>query len=82
MVKEYKKEGIEPLPDIGRCGECGWEGKLDKCEIGVDEEWESGRREEFYYCPICEDGGCIDNYEMSAERVEEWYKWNLLKLRK
>ena len=64
----------EPLPDIAICSQCGWRGSVKDCGEAEDGDWETG-----YYkidaCPICEDGGCIDDYDMTAEREKEWNEW-------
>ena len=64
----------EPQPDLACCSECGWEGPREDCLIDQEGDWETG-----YYdvdlCPRCEDGGCIDDYNMTEERKEEWYEW-------
>jgi len=66
----------EPKPDIAICSQCGWRGPISECGIDPygDGDWESG-----YYpshlCPKCEDGGCIDDYDMSEERLKEWEEW-------
>jgi len=65
---------LEPKPDIAICSECGWCGPAEECEEGIDGDWESG-----YYkvdlCPKCEDGGCVDDYDMSPKRLKEWEEW-------
>ena len=65
----------EPIPDIAICSECGWRGPVSKCLKDQDGDWESG-----YYiidlCPICADGGCIDDYDMTPERLKEWNEWS------
>ena len=64
----------EPAPDIAICSECGWRGPVSECETGSDGDWETG-----YYtidlCPRCEDGGCVDDYDMTPERGKEWEEW-------
>ena len=64
----------EPEFDIAICSQCGWRGPVSECETGEEGDWESG-----YYkidlCPRCEDGGCIDNYDMSPVREKEWEAW-------
>ena len=65
---------IEPLPDIAKCSNCGWSGPVNECIEGEDGDWENG-----YYsiheCPKCDDGGCIDDYEMSIDQAKKWNKW-------
>ena len=60
-----------PKPNIAICSQCGWKGSVTKCEIGEEGDWETG-----YYkidlCPICEDGGCIDDYDVSITRTIIW----------
>lgn len=59
--------GLEP--DVAICSACGWRGPARECEKGQDGDWETG-----YFqvdlCPLCEDGGCIDDYEYSREREQ------------
>jgi hypothetical protein len=47
--------------------------KVSECETEEDGDWESG-----YYlihlCPVCEDGGCIDDYFPSEESLAQWRK--------
>jgi hypothetical protein len=63
-----------PKPDMARCSECGWSGKVSECTQEEDGDWESG-----YYlvdlCPNCEDGGMIEDYDMSPERMIDFKKW-------
>jgi len=74
--KEAFDPDREPLPDIAICSECGWRGHVSECQIAPhgDGDWETGYHP-VHLCPICEDGGCIDNYDMSDERAKEWEKW-------
>ena len=64
----------EPKPNIAICSECGWQGPTSECIKDQEGDWESG-----YYlidlCPVCEDGGCIDDYDMTPERTKEWGEW-------
>ena len=66
----------EPKPDIAICSKCGWRGPVSECDVDPygDGDWESGYVP-VDLCPVCEDGGCIDDYDMSDERFEEWRKW-------
>ncbi len=52
-----------PLPDCCSCGECGWSGKISKCNSYADsEDWEGSETYIVHECPKCEDGGMIGNY--------------------
>ena len=48
-------------PDMCTCATCGWKGLVSDCDTEQDGDWETG-----YYdsslCPVCDDGGCIDDY--------------------
>ena len=74
-LAELIKNKPEPESDIAICSECGWEGPVSECQTDQEGDWESG-----YYtihlCPKCEDGGCIDDYDMTPECLKEWEKWN------
>ena len=73
-LREALQEDFVPKPDIAICSACGWKGPVSKCLKETEGDWEYG-----YYpidlCPVCEDGGCIDDYEMTLERATEWNKW-------
>jgi len=74
LALEYN-EDEEPRPDIAICSQCGWRGPTSECENGEEGDYENG----YYFidlCPRCEDGGCIDDYDMSSKRSEEWLKWH------
>ena len=54
----------EELPpcDMCRCSNCGWFGSCDECETEQEQDgWESPPYG-LHLCPVCEDGGCIDDY--------------------
>lgn len=70
----------EPLPDIAICSACGWRGKITECETEQDGTWEEGYYD-IHLCPKCEDGGRIDDYDMTADRCLEWLKWSKRKAR-
>lgn len=73
-LKEELIEDAQPRPDIAICSQCGWRGSVSECLVGEEGDWESG----YYpidFCPICEDGGCVDDYDMTPERAQEWEKW-------
>jgi hypothetical protein len=72
--EELKSAGDpDPKLDCGECSVCGWSGKLSECETAQE-----GNCEEGYvtaaYCPVCEDGGCIENFYPSGESLAEWEK--------
>jgi len=75
-LKEEFDPDKEPLPDIAICSECRWRGPVSECGIDPygDGDWESGYRPT-HLCPKCEDGGCIDDYDMSDEVNEAWNLW-------
>ena len=68
------KLDCEPTPDISICANCGWKGNVSECELDQDGDWETG-----YYiihlCPVCEDGGCVDDYTMSEKQEILWNDW-------
>ena len=70
---DFIKPSNEPDPvlDCGTCSECGWTGKLSDCIKEEEGNYDTG----YYwavYCPVCEDGGCIENFYPSAESLAEW----------
>jgi hypothetical protein len=65
-----------PPADIAICSICGWRGPTSECEIDQEGDWESGYYS-IHLCPKCEDGGCIDDYDMTPKRQKEWEEWNL-----
>ena len=71
----------EPMPDMGRCSDCGWSGPLSKCPMEQDGDWETG-----YYdvpvCPRCDDGGCLDDYYYSWRQWWRWKRWRKKKDRR
>ncbi len=73
FTEELNKQE-EPLPDIAICSQCGWRGQSTECPKEEEGDWESG-----YHmvdiCPKCEDGGCIDDYDMSDEQLAKWEEW-------
>lgn len=75
IQQSFKDESVEPMPDIAICSECGWKGPVSDCETDQEGDWESG-----YYlihlCPKCEDGGSIDDYDMSETQLKEWKLWD------
>jgi len=72
-INTHKGES-EPLPDLGKCSDCGKTYKLSGCPTDVEGDWETG-----YFnvviCPVCEDGGCIDDYFYSKKQMKKYLKW-------
>jgi hypothetical protein len=58
----------EPGFDIGICSECGWRGLLTNCDTEQDGDWEHGYFES-PLCPVCKDGGCIDDFDYSPKQL-------------
>ena len=71
----------QPKPDIAICSDCGWRGPVEECLKGQDGDWESGYFE-IDECPKCDNGGCIEDYDMTPERLEEYNKWYDRKMKK
>lgn len=63
-----------PSADIAVCGVCGWKGPTYECETEKEGDFESGYFD-IHLCPKCEDGGLIEDYEMSEERIKEYEAW-------
>ena len=63
-----------PSPDIACCSSCGKEFDIADCPTESEGDWETG-----YYdvqvCPECPDGGCIDDYNMSSARADEYNEY-------
>lgn len=51
--------------DMCSCSNCGWEGYTSVCETDTESDGWEYPTYIIHLCPVCEDGGCIDNY---------WYK--------
>ena len=65
----------EPLPDLACCSSCNWSGPADKCETKWEQDGWEGTPYQIHLCPKCEDGGCIDNYDMSSKQLKRWNAW-------
>ena len=73
LLEEDKDE--MPSPDIAICSSCG--GKFKPGEY--DLEWEQDGWENPLYqqvvCRICDDGGCIDDWEFSKNQFKKYEEW-------
>ena len=56
------RTNVDINPNMCSCSNCGWNGKTE----GLETSWESEGWEYPDYqidlCPVCPDGGCIDDY--------------------
>lgn len=53
--------------DMCSCSNCGWEGKVSDCEQMKEQDGWENPPYWIHLCPVCEDGGCIDDYWPSEE---------------
>ena len=61
----------DPKLDCGTCSICGWSGKLSECETDIEGNYYDGYITAVY-CPVCEDGGCVDDFYPSDESLDKW----------
>ena len=71
-----KETDSEPQPDIAICTVCETRTPVTECPQERDGDWESGYFM-VHVCPVCEDGGCIDDYGMSEQQLSKWDAWSL-----
>ena len=63
------ESGKEPVCDMCKCSECGWEGKVSDAIVEWESEsWENPTEYEVVYCPVCEDGGMVDDFWNSKDK--------------
>lgn len=60
-----------PKADMCSCSNCGWKGKCSDCEQKEESEGWEYPTYWIHLCPICEDGGCVDDYWFSADAEDE-----------
>ena len=61
-----KNPNYNPAPDCCSCACCGWHGKVSECYAYEESEsWEVSQTYVAHDCPVCADGGMIDNYYFS-----------------
>lgn len=65
-----------PEPDVAMCSSCGWRGKVYRCPVEQEGDWESGYYD-IHLCPKCEDGGCVDGYTYSRLQYLRLILWRL-----
>lgn len=81
-IKEKQKyEKFGPAPDIAVCSNCDGRFHYTECYKELESEsWEMPEEYWVYYCPVCEDGGMIDDWFYSNEqqkKYDEWEKENI-----
>lgn len=73
-MKEFKlsnPEDIAPTPDLARCEECNWAGRVSDCFTSEEGDWENG----YYLVDLCPECGGGIAYDMTRKRAKEWNKW-------
>ena len=70
-------ETSEPKPDLAKCSQCGWKGPVEDCGTDSEGDWESGYYD-IHTCPKCDDGGCVDDYDMTPDQEARWWAWHSL----
>ena len=79
VLAQEREESTEPKPDIACCSSCGWRGPTATCQTESEGSWETGYYQ-VHVCPVCEDGGCVDDYDMSPEQLAKWNAWSNKKI--
>lgn len=84
LLYDKAEDDEDKLPpfDLCSCSECGWEGSPSDCErVEESEGWEYPS----YWieiCPVCKDGGCIEDYGYTpAKLIEANNYWEQRKLK-
>jgi len=65
------EEKSNPLFDMCGCSNCGWKGECSDCETEQEQEGWENPPYTIHLCPVCEDGGCIDDYWYSDQLIKE-----------
>lgn len=60
-AKEAKDSYDLPVLDMCSCSECGWKGKVTKCEVTYDGEGWEYPSYDTHWCPRC-NTDCIDDF--------------------
>jgi len=58
-----------PKADMCGCSNCGWKGKCSDCETEQEQDGWENPPYTIHLCPVCEDGGCIDDYWYSKRII-------------
>ena len=66
----YPRPPYKIGPDECSCSNCGWNGKVTDCEEGWESEGWEYPDYRVHYCPVCPDGGCVDDYWYSEHEWE------------
>ena len=78
MPEEFsaiEETDVEPQPDIAICAVCETRTPVSECPQEIDGDWESGYCM-IHVCPVCADGGCIDDYGMSEQQLDKRDAWS------
>lgn len=72
---ELIEEDEMPSPDIAICSNCGGKFKDGEYDLEWDQDgWENPPYQQAI-CRVCEDGGCIDDWEYSEEQLKKLEIW-------
>jgi len=61
LTEPFDDNGPEPA-DMCGCSDCGWKGKCSDCETEWEQDGYENPSYQIHLCPMCIDGGCIDDY--------------------
>lgn len=64
ILGECVQEEYTPC-DMCRCSNCGWFGLCDSCETEEERDGWENPPYTVHLCPVCADGGCVDDYFQS-----------------
>jgi len=74
LYKLTKQIDAEPLVDLCKCSECGKTFHIKDCKTEEDGDWENGYYQ-VHICPVCPNGGCIDDYNYSKKQYKKLVEW-------
>ena len=68
------KHSSEVENDLCKCSNCGETFKVSECPVEIERDGWENPPYEIHECPKCPDGGDINDYSMSPERLALWDK--------
>ena len=75
ILKDIIDDGDDSIKfDMCKCSNCGWKGEISDCETEQEQDGFEGTPYTIHICPVCEDGGCIDDYWLSDEMAESYFR--------